>query len=163
MILISHFINFPGSLVLPYRQNWEASDPNSISIEDHEEMVGAKKRMLLVNNDLRISTRKVSKNPHVSYTFNAPSSSLVRVRYRFITEEVPAQYWGSKYNDYFSVTIRSEDQEGLARKTATMNALGREAFDEFSGSTNWREHALHLKGTCVAHMNQQVPRTLTFS
>jgi len=66
----------------------------------------------------------------------------VRVRYRFITEEVPGGYYGSEFNDYFQVALRS----GLARRNAvetnSMNGLGLAAFDPASGATGWRDATL---------------------
>jgi hypothetical protein len=44
----------------------------------------------------------------VSRTFTVPDETQsVKVRYRFITSEVPGGYFGSQFNDYFNISIRS--------------------------------------------------------
>ena len=52
-----------------------------------------------------------------------------------------------RYNDYFSITIRSQDAGGLKYESNSMNALGFAAFDYSSGSTAWREVNLPLACT----------------
>ena len=60
----------------------------------------------------------------MSHTFTIkPGTSSVSVRYRFVTSEVPGGYFGSQYNDYFSVTIRSKSG-GVITESNTMNGLG---------------------------------------
>ncbi|MBW7886348.1 MAG: hypothetical protein H3C34_27725, partial [Caldilineaceae bacterium] len=65
----------------------------------------------------------------------------VTVRYRFITSEVPGGYFGTKYNDYFSVSIRSQSGGGFVSEANSMNGLGLGAFDA-NGATQWRETSL---------------------
>lgn len=65
-----------------------------------------------------------------------PGTSSVSVRYRFVTEEVPGGYFGSEYNDYFSLTIRSKSGQSVTESN-TMNGLGLAAFDAV-GSTAWK-------------------------
>jgi hypothetical protein len=78
----------------------------------------------------------------ISRTFTAaPGASSIVVRYRFITSEVPGGYFGSKYNDYFSVAIRSQSGGGATAEGNSMNGLGLGAFDG-SGATAWREVSL---------------------
>jgi hypothetical protein len=60
-------------------------------------------------------------------------AKAVFIKYRFVTTEVPGGYFGSQFNDYFSITIRSDSGAALAY-TNSMNALGLGAFDE-EGST----------------------------
>lgn len=73
----------------------------------------------------------------MSRTFTIkPGTSSVSVRYRFVTSEVPGGYFGSQYNDYFSVTIRSKSG-GTVTESNTMNGLGLAAFDA-NGSTAWK-------------------------
>lgn len=73
----------------------------------------------------------------MSRTFTIkPGTSSVSVRYRFITSEVPGGYFGSEFNDYFSVTIRSKSG-GAITESNTMNGLGLAAFDA-NGSTAWK-------------------------
>jgi hypothetical protein len=64
------------------------------------------------------------------------NSTSVYVRYKFVTSEVPGGFFGTQFNDYFSVTIRS--QSGYYTTISkSMNALGLGAFDYASGATNW--------------------------
>ena len=48
----------------------------------------------------------------------------IKVRYKFITSEVPGGYFGTQYNDYFNVAIRSQVAGGSASESQTMNGLG---------------------------------------
>lgn len=81
----------------------------------------------------------------ISRTFQTqPGTSTVRVRYRFITSEVPGGYFGSQYNDYFRVTIRSQNGAGISQEANSMNGLGLGAFDYASGATDWRQVTLHV-------------------
>ncbi len=81
----------------------------------------------------------------ISRTFHTqPGTSTVRVRYRFITSEVPGGYFGSQYNDYFRVTIRSQNGAGISQEANSMNGLGLDAFDYASGATDWRQITLHV-------------------
>jgi len=71
----------------------------------------------------------------------SPSTVAVTVRYLFFTEEIPGGYFGTKYNDAFSVSIRTQNGGGEASEVNTMNGLGLAAFDA-SGATAWREVTL---------------------
>ncbi|RIH90383.1 hypothetical protein Mterra_00451 [Calidithermus terrae] len=78
----------------------------------------------------------------ISRTFTIkPGTKNVTVRYRFITSEVPGGYFGTKYNDYFGVSIRSQKGGGAALERNSMNGLGLAAFDA-GGATAWREQDL---------------------
>jgi len=92
---------------------------------------------LTVNtSDLVLATQGHGKRT-ASYTFNPPvMAQSVRIRYRFQTAEYPT-YYGSKYNDSFSVALRSQGGKSLA-ESGTLNGLSRAAFDA-TGSTAWRE------------------------
>ena len=79
----------------------------------------------------------------ISRTFaTKPGTTSVKVRYRFITSEVPGGYFGSKYNDYFHVLIRSQQGGGSVEESNNMNGLGLAAFDSASGATAWRDRTL---------------------
>jgi len=65
----------------------------------------------------------------------------IKVRYKFITSEVPGGYFGTQYNDYFNVSIRSQGAGGSASESQTMNGLGLSSFDA-GGATDWREFTL---------------------
>lgn len=128
---------------------WEVpTDSNAIALVDHKENVGPPLSVYpaagLENKDIRLTTVSVAKQS-VSRTFAAKFGSTgVRVRYRFITEEIPAGYFGSINNDFFSVSIRSKVAGGSLVESNSMNGLGLGAFDFSSGSTNWYEIILPL-------------------
>ncbi|KAJ9656217.1 hypothetical protein H2201_008608 [Coniosporium apollinis] len=63
-----------------------------------------------------------------------PFTKTAYIKYKFVTSEVPGGYFGSKFNDYYSITIRS-DTGAYVSATNSMNALGLGAFDYNSGST----------------------------
>ncbi|KAK5996059.1 hypothetical protein PT974_04486 [Cladobotryum mycophilum] len=64
-----------------------------------------------------------------------PFTRAVYIKYKFITSEVPGGYFGSNFNDYYSISIRS-NQGNLATESQSMNGLGRGAFDS-NGATGW--------------------------
>ena len=53
-------------------------------------------------------------------------------------------YFGSRFNDYFSVSIRSKQADGAISELNTMNGLGLDAFDDVC-STDWREKTLEIE------------------
>jgi len=80
----------------------------------------------------------------ISRTFTVPTGTTsASIRYRFITSEVPGGWFGSKYNDYFSVTIRTKSRGLIAGETNSMNGLGLAAFDA-NGSTAWRTFSMQI-------------------
>jgi hypothetical protein len=60
------------------------------------------------------------------------------VRYRFVTTEVPGGYFGSEFDDYFAVSIRSQRGGGRASERNSMNGLGLGAFEFSTGATAFR-------------------------
>jgi hypothetical protein len=54
---------------------------------------------------------------------------------------VPGGWYGSQYNDYYRVSIRSQQGGGSASNTNSMNGLGLAAFNG-AGQTNWYEVTL---------------------
>jgi hypothetical protein len=94
------------------------------------------------NNDLQLETSGEGAQS-ISRTFNTPAGTTsVKVRYRFITTEVPGGYFGSEFNDYFGVTLRSQKKGSSKSESNTMNGLGLDAFDFDSGATAWRTATL---------------------
>lgn len=76
----------------------------------------------------------------ISRTFRTqPGMTDVRIRYRFITNEVPGGYFGSQYNDYFKVRLRSQNGGGNESEKNSMNGLGLAAFNPANGATRWRD------------------------
>ena len=61
------------------------------------------------------------------------NATEVYAEYQFITQEVPGGYFGTQFNDYFSVTLRS-DSGNYRTITQSMNSLGLGAFDYASGA-----------------------------
>lgn len=84
--------------------------------------------------DLRLTTSGEGQQS-VSRTFpvEAGTKSVV-VRFRFITTEVPGGYFGSEFNDFFNVSIRTLNGGGAVIEGNSMNGLGLAAFDA-SGAT----------------------------
>jgi hypothetical protein len=88
--------------------------------------------------DLEIAT--AGEGPQsVSRTFDVGEGTrTVTVRYRFVTSEVPGGWFGSQYNDNFSVSIRSRYAGDMVQASNSMNGLGLAAFDG-GGATAWVE------------------------
>jgi hypothetical protein len=98
----------------------------------------------IVNNDLILYTTGQGEQS-ISRTFNTiPGITTVSIRYRFITSEVPGGFFGSQFNDYFRVSLRSQRARGFACESNSMNGLGLAAFDYTSGATNWRNVTLQV-------------------
>jgi hypothetical protein len=93
----------------------------------------------VATSDLDLALTTSGEGPStVSRTFKVPAgASQVKIRYRFITSEVPGGYFGSQYNDSFSIQVRSQQGGGAASDANSMNSLGLAAFDA-GGSTTWR-------------------------
>lgn len=77
---------------------------------------------------------------------------MIKVRYRFVTSEVPGGYFGTRYNDYFSVSIRSQGGSGNITESNSMNGLGLGAFDA-SGATAWRDATLNVSENDVVQVD----------
>ncbi len=97
------------------------------------------------NNDMDLQLSTLGEGPQtISRTFNTtPGVSSIKVRYRFITSEIPGGYFGTQYNDSFNVSIRNQ-AGGSQSESQSMNGLGLAAFDA-SGATAWREASLPVK------------------
>ncbi|CAF1498145.1 unnamed protein product [Rotaria sordida] len=68
------------------------------------------------------------------------------IEYQFVTSEVPGGYFGSQFNDYFSVTLRSE-KGNFITKTDSMNGLGLGAFEFATGATGWSNLTVKVGST----------------
>jgi CARDB len=105
--------------------------------------------------DLRLSTSGEGQQ-HISRTFTVEEDvEAVAVRYRFITSEVPGGYYGTKYNDYFSVNVRSQSANGNSVEANSMNGLGLGQFTA-GGATAWREEELELDGADTVQVDLSV-------
>lgn len=129
-------------------QGWKTGLANSVEVVPHEENVGPssgelrhrRREQSLEDQDLLLSTGGTMGVSTVSRTFETDEGVTgVIVRYRFVTSEVPGGFFGSMYNDYFSVSIRSQKGGGNVAEASSMNGLGLAAFDFASGSTDWRK------------------------
>ncbi len=96
----------------------------------------------IVDQDIMLGTSgQGERNLSRSFT-TSEGTTAVKIRYRFITSEVPGGWFGSQYNDYFRVSLRSQQGGGSANETNSMNGLGLGAFNYATGETNWREITL---------------------
>ncbi|NUT95579.1 MAG: carboxypeptidase regulatory-like domain-containing protein [Saccharothrix sp.] len=78
----------------------------------------------------------------ISRTFAVEAGvKSVTVRYRFITSEVPGGWFGSEFNDFYNVALRTTQAGGVVSDGNSMNGLGLAAFDA-GGATGWRESEL---------------------
>lgn len=83
----------------------------------------------------------------ITRTFTVkPGTKSVSVRYRFQTSEFPGGYFGSRFNDYFNISIRALTGGGSTSSNDdgnNMNAMGRGAFTA-AGYTAWRTATLPI-------------------
>lgn len=94
------------------------------------------------NVDLRLGTSGEGPQTLRRVFETEPDVRNVTVRFRFVTSEVPGGYFGSEYNDAYSVVVRSLFGGGLVvQESNSMNGLGLGAFDAV-GATAWREVSL---------------------
>jgi len=92
------------------------------------------------DSDLVLRTNGEGVPQYAHHQFPIPAGSCVKVRFRFQTEEFPV-YYGTKFNDYYSVTLKSQSASGvatLAAESRSMNSLPYSAFTQ-GGYTEWRE------------------------
>jgi hypothetical protein len=95
--------------------------------------------------DLILTTSGIG-GQSLSRTFEvAPDTARIKVRYRFITSEAVAGYFGSQYNDDYSIAIRTLNGGLTHIVSNSMNRLGIDAFDE-NGSTAWYSATLPIHG-----------------
>jgi hypothetical protein len=95
----------------------------------------------VVDQDLLVGTSGEGERS-VARTFTtAAGTTAIKLRYRFITSEVPGGWYGTEFNDYYRVSIRSQQGGGSVSNTNSMNGLGLGAFNG-GGETNWYEVTL---------------------
>lgn len=97
------------------------------------------------DNDLIVNTR--GEGPQrVSRTFQAPVGALeTYVRYKFISSEIPGGYFGTQFNDSYSISIRTQNPATGVTDTQSINGLGLSNFDA-NGATDWRQVSIPLSG-----------------
>lgn len=94
--------------------------------------------------DLRLHTAGVEGPQIDRRSFTAANDvRVITVRYRFQTNEVPGGWFGSQFNDSFSVAIRGSSGSSSV-ETNSMNELGLGAFNLLTGTTAWREVSLSI-------------------
>jgi len=129
------------------------NDDSTVTLTTHVEDVGPSSSVGILrhrleginDNDLTLVTLSVEGPTTTSHAFNTESGTkAIIVRYRFITSEVPGGYFGSEFNDFYDITIRSKNGAGYTTEANTMNGLGLAAFDFDSGSTAWRYVTLEV-------------------
>ena len=98
---------------------------------------------LATNSDLVLVTKGEGQQS-ISRTFQVePGVKSVTVRYRFVTSEVPGGYFGSKFNDFYNVSLRTKNGGQSKNDGNSMNGLGLGSFDS-AGATDWRETELQI-------------------
>lgn len=119
---------------------WNYEEGVNVFTEAHVENITSPRRMLQTDNDLVLGTSFEGEST-ISRAFVAKKGTCgIKVRYRFETREFP-EYFGTRFNDYFRVSLRTLNARGIAEERASMNGLGYSAFSVF-GSTQWRHSAL---------------------
>ena len=97
-----------------------------------------------VNQDLQLSTSGIGPQSMSRTFIPMAGAKSVTIRYRFITSEVPGGYFGSQYNDYYSISIRGKNGSSIVSEQNSMNGLGLSAFNYATGATAWKEVTLPL-------------------
>eukprot|EP00934_Nitzschia_sp_Nitz4_P008130 Nitzschia sp. Nitz4//scaffold27_size158506//67509//69749//NITZ4_002598-RA/size158506-snap-gene-0.216-mRNA-1//-1//CDS//3329545482//8120//frame0 len=122
-------------------------DPSVATVVEHEENVGpteSRRRLDISDYDMVVTTTDEGPNT-ASFTFEASDDACyINLRYRFETSEIPGGYYGSQFNDYYAVNIRSQNWEEGVYETGAMNDFQEDDFDS-NGSTSWRENGLYVE------------------
>lgn len=95
---------------------------------------------LATNNDVELDTAGIRNAAEsLTRTFKTnPGTKGVNVYYRFVTTEVPGGYYGSQFNDWYKVSIRSSNLGTVVIDQSNMNNIPLADFDA-AGSTPWRD------------------------
>lgn len=142
---------------------WEMNDPNAVDLVQYEKNVGPVyqleptegNRRLLFNpeasyNGVSLDTKGSTDRKHLHYTFKSGGFSLLKeifINFVFQTSEIPGGFYGSRFNDEYTISIRSRNTGEIALEQNTMNGLGFGSFDESSGTTNEKDLLLSIAGT----------------
>jgi hypothetical protein len=107
------------------------------------------------DTSLVLATNGLTDVQLTSKSFSVKSiSNSVYIEYLFQTDEIPGGYFGTQFNDYFSITIRS-DTGDYSSVVHSMNELGRGAFDA-GGSTTWNNLRLEIHNATFVEFNVAV-------
>ncbi|KAK5662350.1 hypothetical protein OQA88_8260 [Cercophora sp. LCS_1] len=105
---------------------------------------GTKRDLFQRAVELVLSTAGQSTVQFARKTFALTSDiSSVYIQYMFQTNEVPAGFFGSKWNDYYSVSIRTNNGASVF-SSRSMNELGLGAFNFDTGETGWMTTSLDI-------------------
>jgi hypothetical protein len=120
-----------------------------VQIIPHEESSSSTLKSLLAATDQDLLLPTLGEGPqNISRTFiTGAGTQNVKIRYRFVTEEVPGGYFGSQYNDYYRIQLRTKTGGLIESELKSMNGLGLEAFDYGSGSTAWKELSIPVSNS----------------
>jgi hypothetical protein len=81
----------------------------------------------------------------VSRSFETvPGTTSVRVRYRWVTSEIPCGCYGTQFNDYYSVSIRSENTGDAVADANSVNSFPLSDYDPGTGALDWRDATLEV-------------------
>lgn len=89
-------------------------------------------------NDLFVYTQGTAYSQGRTRFTSSPGTSWVRIRFRFRTLEIPGGYFGTQFDDAYSIVLRSQSGGTTVVEQQSMNSIGLSGFDA-SGSTAWRE------------------------
>jgi len=90
-----------------------------------------------INHDLRLVTSGEGEQSVTRNFLTQIGTTGVKIRYRFITSEIPSGFYGSEFNDAFSVSIKIPSAGLNVSDQSSMNDLSFDAFDEDTGATDW--------------------------
>lgn len=142
-------------------EGWNIGDGSPVSVIPHSEgepsvlLAGAQNAAEPPDQDLVLRTS--GEGPRfISRTFRTdPRSRLVKIRYRFQTSEYPGGYFGSKYNDFYNVSLRSSHGASILDDGSSMNALGRPAFSP-AGYTVWKSTVIPVNRNQASQASGEV-------
>jgi len=81
----------------------------------------------------------------VSRSFQTvPGTTSVRVRYRWVTSEIPCDCYGTQFNDYYSVSVRSQNTGDAVAESKSVNSFPLSDYDPGTGATDWRDATLEV-------------------
>ena len=96
------------------------------------------------NQDIRLMTSGEGPQRITRSFTPQPETGKITVRYRFVTSEIPGGFFGSEFNDYFSVAIIASNGTSEV-DSGSMNGLGLAAFNQASGATQYRTIEIEIE------------------
>lgn len=124
---------------------WNALGGANVFVIPHDENPFPGRRMQDMDYDIAAEADGIGSGQGMSRSFQPdPAGGGVVVLFRFTTEEIPEGWFGSQYDDTFSISAWFSGGDPVS-VSGSMNSLGRAAFSK-SGSTDWMELRLPLSG-----------------